>query len=285
MASGEPSTHIARWAGCNHMPKTMNYHSAYAELYQREGMSGESYDRSLANRFELTIFRLESAILKDIFRRLRSSDPEMAYLDYACGTGRIISLFGDLIRTKVGVDTSAGQLAIARQKAPDAEFLQGNVVTNPDLLGSRRFDLVTAFRLLLNLEPQNRAPILGALADRLAQDGYLVVDNHMNRHSVLGMAALFANKVLGIPKKPVMQPGRRGIISTMSEFEMRRVLAEAGLEAVEVHRIFVLPGHNHLQLLPTRWLVSVETLLSRVPGLNRMAKNQIYVCRRIQPPR
>lgn len=266
-------------------PKPINYQSAYAELYQRQEKSGESYDRSLANRFELTIYRLEHAILRDIFRRLRSSDPETAYLDYACGTGRIITLFGDLIRTKVGVDTSAGQLAIARQKAPDAEFLQGNVVTDPDLLGNRRFNLITAFRLLLNLEPQNRATILRALSYWLTQDGYLVVDNHMNRYSALGLAALFANKVLRIPKKPVMQPGRRGIISTMSEFEMRRVLTEAGLEAVEVHRIFVLPGHNRLQLLPTRWLVPVETLLSRVPGLSLLAKNQIYVCRRIQPAR
>ena len=266
-------------------PTTTDYQSTYTELYKRQEMSGESYDRSLANRFELSIYQMEHAILKDIFYRLRSSDPETAYLDYACGTGRIITLFGGLIRTKVGVDTSAGQLAIARQKAPDAEFLEGNVVTDPDLLGSRRFNLITAFRLLLNLEPQNRAPILRALADRLTQDGYLVVDNHMNRYSVLGLAALFANKVLRMPKKPVFPPGRRGIISTMSQSEMQKVLTDAGLEAVEVHRIFVLPGHNRLQLLPTRWLVPVETLFSRVPGLNRLAKNQIYVCRRIPPAR
>jgi ubiquinone/menaquinone biosynthesis C-methylase UbiE len=261
----------------------MAYTSAYTEHYQQQGTSGESYDRSLANRFELAIFRLEHVILRDLFRRLRSSDPNTRYLDFACGTGRIMAVFKGLIRTKVGVDTSAGQLAAAREKLPDAELIHGNVVANPELLGGRRFDFITSFRLLLNLEPENRVPILRALRGLLAPDGYLIVDNHMNRYSVLGLTALFAHKVLGVPKKPRVPPGRRGIISTMSEAEMRRALADAGLQVEEVHRIFVLPGHSGLQLLPTRWLVPVEAFLSRVPVANRLSKNQIYVCRAARP--
>lgn len=261
----------------------MAYSSAYTDHYQEQGESGESYDRSLANRFELAIFRLEHILLRDLFRRLRSSDPNTAYLDFACGTGRIIEVFKDLIRTKVGVDTSPGQLAVAHAKVPDAEFVQGNVVTDPGLLGSRKFNLITSFRLLLNLEPENRVPILKALRNLLAGDGYLIVDNHMNRHSILGLTALFAHKVLRVPKKPLVPPGRRGIISTMSESEMRVALAAAGLYVEEVHRIFVLPGHKAFQLLPTRWLVPVEAFLSRIPVANRVSKNQIYVCRRTQP--
>jgi SAM-dependent methyltransferase len=260
--------------------RSVSYTSAYTEHYQQQGTSGDSYDRSLANRFELAIFELENTILRDLFRRFRSSDPDTAYLDYACGTGRILAVFKDLIRTKTGMDTSAGQLSIARQKVPDAEFIEGNVVTDPGLLGSRRFSFITSFRLLLNLEPGNRAPILRALGNLLTPEGYLIVDNHMNRYSLLGLTALFAHKVLRVPKKPLVPPGRRGIISTLSESEMRRVLAEAGLEAVEVHRIFILPGHNQFQLLPTRWLVPVEAFLSRVPVVNWLSKNQIYVCRR-----
>jgi SAM-dependent methyltransferase len=261
----------------------MAYTSAYTDHYQDQGNSGEPYDRSLANRFELAIFRLEHVILRDLFRRLRLSDPNTAYLDFACGTGRIIEVFRDLIRTKVGVDTSAGQLAVARAKVPDAEFVHGNVVTEPGLLGGRQFNLITSFRLLLNLEPEHRVPILRALRELLTTDGYLIIDNHMNRHSILGLAALFAHKVLRVPKKPLAPPGRRGIISTMSESEMREAVAAAGLHVEAVHRIFVLPGHKTFQLLPTRWLVPLETFLSRIPVANRLSKNQIYVCRRTQP--
>ncbi len=263
----------------------MAYHSLYTEHYQQQSKSGESYDRSLANRFELAIFGLEHLILRDLFRRLRSSDPDTVYLDFACGTGRIMTVFKGQIRTKVGVDTSAWQLAVARERVPDAEFIQGNVVVNPELLGGRRFDLITSFRLLLNLEPENRVPILRALRQLLSPDGYLIVDNHMNRYSILGLVALFAHRVLRLPRKTCVRPGRRGITSTMSGAEMRRALAEGGLEIEEVHRIFVLPGHSALQLLPTRWLLPVEAFLSRVPLISRLSKNQIYVCRRTQPPR
>jgi ubiquinone/menaquinone biosynthesis C-methylase UbiE len=257
----------------------MAYSSAYADQYQNRHKSGESYDRSITNRFELAIFQLERAILRDLFRRLRSSNPDTAYLDFACGTGRILEVFRDLIQTKVGVDTSAGQLAIARAKVPDAELVHGNVVSNPALLGGRKFDLITSFRLLLNLEPENRVPILRALRDTLATGGHLIVDNHMNRHSILGLTALLAHKVLRMPRKPLVPPGRRGIISTMTESEMRQALAAAGLQVEEVHRIFLFPGHKNFQILPTRWLVALEALLSRIPVFSRLSKNQIYVCR------
>jgi SAM-dependent methyltransferase len=257
----------------------MGYRSVYAEHYQRAGASGTGYDRSLANPFELAIFELEQRHLRDLFGRLRGSDPDTRYLDFACGTGRILLVFRDLIRDKVGMDTSAGQLEIAGQKVPDAVLVHGNLVTEPDLLGDRRFDLITSFRLLLNLEPENRVPILRALRGRLAPGGHLIVDNHMNRYSALGLAALFAHKVLGMPRKPRVPPGRRGIISTMSEREMRRALTAAGLVVEEVRRLFVLPGHGALLLLPRRWLVPLEACLGRVPGVNRWSKNQIYVCR------
>jgi SAM-dependent methyltransferase len=251
--------------------------------YTKKGTSGLSYDRSIANRFELAIFQLEHGLLIDLFRRLRSSDPGTRYLDFACGTGRILAVFKDLIHSKVGIDTSSGQLELAGQKVPDAELICGNVVTNPELLGDRQFDFITSFRLLLNLEPENRVPILRALRDLLAPGGHLIVDNHMNRYSILGLMALAAHKVLRVPRKPFVPAGRRGIISTMSEREMRVALGAAGFQVHEVHRLFVFPGHKSLLLLPTRWLVALEARLSRLPVVNLLSKNQIYVCSVVQP--
>jgi SAM-dependent methyltransferase len=256
----------------------MTYTSAYTDHYKQKSTSGLSYDRSLANRFELAIFQLEHILLVDLFRRLRSSDPGTRYLDFACGTGRILAVFKDLIHSKVGIDTSPGQLELAHEKVPDAELVCGNVVTDPELLTGRQFDLITCFRLLLNLESENRIPILRALRDRLAPDGYLIIDNHMNRYSILGLIALLVHKVMRVPRKPLVPPGRRGIISTMSEREMRRTLAAAGFQVREVHRIFVFPGHKSLLLLPQRWLVPLEARLSRLPLVNLLSKNQIYVC-------
>ena len=74
----------------------MAYTSAYPEHYLKKGTSGQAYDRSLANRFELAIFQLEHVFLLDLFQRLRSSDPATRYLDFACGTGRILTVFKDV---------------------------------------------------------------------------------------------------------------------------------------------------------------------------------------------
>jgi 2-polyprenyl-3-methyl-5-hydroxy-6-metoxy-1,4-benzoquinol methylase len=188
-------------------------------------------------------------------------------------------VFRDSIAFRTGVDTSAEQLAIARRKDPDATLVCGNVVTDPNLLGGQRFDLITCFRLFLNLEPEHRVPILKRLRELLAPGGRLIVDNHMNRYSALGLTAWFAHRVLGRPRKPLVPPGRRGIISTMSEREMREALNAAGFEVDEVIRMSVLPGHGAFILLPEPLLLAVERLLTRLPLINRAAKNQVFVCR------
>jgi SAM-dependent methyltransferase len=257
----------------------MTYRSVYAEHYQRAETSGTIYDRTVGNRFELAIYRLEQSLLQTLFAGRFHASRATRYLDFACGTGRILGVFRELVDTRVGIDTSPGQLAAARAKDPGAELILGNLVTHPDLLAGRQFDLITCFRLVLNLEPENRLPILRRLRELLAPGGRLVVDNHMNRYSVLGLGALLAHRVLGMPKKPDVPPGRRGIISTLTERDLRRTLAEAGLEVEEVLRFFVLPGHGSFTLLPERWLVPLERRLSRVPLLKRFSKNQIFVCR------
>lgn len=262
-------------------PAARSYSSAYMERYLGEETSGRSYDRSVENRFELAIFQLERTLLQDLFRRLFHSRPDTRYLDFACGTGRILCVFRDRVRHRTGIDTSSGQLQAVRQKDPDAVLICGNVVTEPVLLRGREFDLITCFRLLLNLEPENRLPILRAIRDLLAPGGHLIVNNHMNRYSILGLMALFAHRVLRIPRKPRVPPGRRGISSTMSEREMRGALEAAGLEVEEVFRMAVLPGHGSCLTLPESWLLPIERILSRTPLVNRLGKNQVFVCRRV----
>jgi hypothetical protein len=36
-------------------------------------------------------------------------------------------------------------------------------------------------------------------------------------------------------------------------------------------------------VLPARWLVAVEAVLGRIPPVNRLSKNQIYLCRATAP--
>ncbi len=252
--------------------------SNYAESYLRPESSGAAYDRGVGNRFELAIHEMERRILSEIHERHFRSDPDIRYLDFACGTGRILAVFADRIRRKVGIDTSTGQIASARKKVPDADLIVGNILTDPGIARDKDFQLVTCFRLFLNLEPELRLPILRQLYRVLDDDGYLVADNHMNRYSVLGLAAFFTRKVLRFPRKADAAPGQRGIIGTMSEFEFKKILRQAGFEVKRIYRLSILPGHGPIVLLPVKWLLWVERRLSRVPLLNLLSKNQIYAC-------
>lgn len=255
-----------------------NYHSPYTGSYLRHGAAGLDYDKRLSNTFELSIFDLEKTILRHIYESLLGSRSQNTYLDYACGTGRILALFSNRIKAKVGIDTSPAQVEHAKRKLPDTEFLIGNIVTNPECLGKRRFTFITCFRLFLNLEKANRVPTLKQLHKHLEDDGYLVIDNHMNRYSVLGMMALLARHVLRYPPKSLAPARTRGIIGTMSEREVRAALAEAGFRVKEVFRFFLLPGHKSFVLLPRAILVPTEEFLSTIPFLNLFSKNQIFLC-------
>lgn len=254
-----------------------HYESPYRDSYFREGAAGQAYDEGISNPFELTIFDLEKKYLHQIYSTWLSGKANPAYLDYAAGTGRILALFRDRTTLKFAVDTCPAQLESARSKVPDATFIVDDIVTNPACLPIR-FDLITCFRLFVNLEKANRLPILQALANLLNDDGILVVDNHMNRYSILGLIALFMRKCLGYKDKSLAHPGGKTIAGTMSENEMRQLLKDAGFVIRRTYRFMVLPGYKDYRPLPSHLLVRVEQLLAMMPGLNLMGKNQIFVC-------
>jgi SAM-dependent methyltransferase len=255
------------------------YQSPYAASYLRREAAGEAYDRGISNKFELAIFDLELRSHERIYRRCLASKESISYLDYAAGTGRILQFFADKTSVKYAVDTSPLQLERARSKVPDATFVVDNVVTNPACL-PLQFDLITCFRLMLNLEEHNRAPLLQALMRCLKDDGILIVDNHLNRHSILGWTAFFMRACLGYREKGSAAPGERRVANTLSESAVRELLEGAGLQVCQIERFMILPGHKSWILLPRPWLVALEQMLAKAPGLNRLGKNQIFVCRK-----
>jgi|GEM_PF-2827941 len=256
------------------------YKSDYTASYYKDKRAGVHYDKGISNRFELLLFELEKRVLFKQVEEIEKVLPSISYLDFACGTGRIIALFDGDFDKALGVDTNPTQLEVARQKAAHASFIEGNIVTDPGLIADGSVNLITSFRLMLNLEPDNRGVILRELHRTLSDGGYLIVDNHMNRYSFLGLIALFMRKVLRYPDKSNLQPGQKGIINTMTERQMRRLLKMSGFELLQVARCGILPGHKSFCLLPEKLLIPVESFLSRIPVVNLLSKNQIFLCKK-----
>ena len=101
-----------------------------------------------------------------------ASLPPVRTLDVACGTGFLTRhLRGDV----VGLDQSARMLAVARERAPAATFVQGDGLALP--FADREFDRVFTSYFYCHLEEEERVRFL-AEARRVAPELVVVGSRH-----------------------------------------------------------------------------------------------------------
>ncbi len=235
----------------------------------RHKARGCDYDETFSpelHPYRAMMWRLEQRALSGILRDHLASG-KATLLDFACGTGRILVHFRGQVAKATGVDVSSSMMEVARKGVPEAELIEADL-TKEDVLGERRFDLITAFRFFPNAEPELRRSVLLVLARHLAPQGLLVFNNHKNRNSLARrLSRLFGREV------------QRG---TMSHAEVEALLGLAGLRIVKAIPLGSLPVSDRHLLLPVGLLERLERWLSGVPPLAALAQNVIYVCAR--PP-
>lgn len=204
--------------------------------------------------------RVLEAFLREYF-----DGREIRLLDFACGSGRLTSFLEDRVTTSVGVDVSPSMLEVARDKLNRTELIEANLIEE-DVLEGRKFDLITAFRFFLNAEPALRKGALAVLASHLAEDGYLVINNHRNRSSPLVLARLLYHRMT------------RGTCNFMSMAEMKRLVEGAGLVIERVYPVgvFSVPrftlseDRNH----------KLDDFVLRRRYLSFFCESPIVICRR-----
>ncbi len=186
------------------------------------------------------------------------------YLDFACGTGRIIQFMKGRVDTCTGIDVSESMLNECRQKLPDDEIIQADI-TRDNVLGERVFDLITAFRFFPNAQNSLRREAGKALAKHLAPDGLFVFNNHRTASSTLFTLGRMV----------------KNDIPSMSNAEVDRLVASAGLEIVDVFPIGVLPGYdNHPMILPSFIHKSADWVANACGVGRALCQDIIYVCRK-----
>ena len=228
----------------------------------------KDYDAKLfaPGSFDAAIWERERQLLDRIVQehvRRRES-----YLDFACGTARVLSHVERHFRTSVGLDISPTMLQVARERTHTATLVQGDATTDPRVLGGRRFDFVTAFRFFLNAQPPLRDAAMAFLASTL-QDGNsrLLFNVHGNRYSTRALVAAKAKIT-------------REQFSSMSVGQTIALAARHGLEVVEWYGIGSY-DKALLRILPLsawRW----AELKAALP--KRFAVYLYFLCRRAQSP-
>lgn len=206
---------------------------------------------------------VERPYLQQLFERLRDQGMRR-YADLACGTGRVLAVGAAVFPEATGFDVSDSMLAVAATEVPAARLVTADVT---ELDAAERFDVLTAFRLLLNAEDEVRTKSIAAAAAHLAPGGVLIVNTHTQPWSPLGLTKI----VRSIGPTPWR---------TLSGPRLARMMRDAGLVVDEMRYYGLLPrpGRRYPGWY-RRWHERIET--RQVPRWARpFAQSVILVARR-----
>lgn len=228
----------------------------------------KDYDAKLFSpgSFDAAIWEREQQLLDRI---VQGHVRRESYLDFACGTGRVLSYCEPHFQSAAGLDISETMLAVARSRVRSAALVHGDATGNCALLGGRRFDFITAFRFFLNAQPSLRDEAMSFLASALQDsDSRLLFNVHGNRRSTRAVVAAKAALT-----------GEQ--FASMSVRESMDLATRHGLEVVEWYGI----GSYDKALLRVLPLRAWRWAERQAPLPKRFAVYLYFLCRRRDEPR
>ena len=212
------------------------------------------------------VWAWEQQILEQILKSYYSGR-ESHLLDFACGTGRIIGFMEEKVTTATGVDISESMLQISKKRLLKSDLILGDL-TRQNILGNRRFNMITAFRFFLNAQPSLRKEALKAMAEYLTDDGLLVFNIHMQRCSIMHIVLCGWS---------FLRYGRNNE-RCLSIRQIRSMVDEAGFRITKIFHWGLLPATDNHMPVPPWLLVRFENWASRYRLLRPLAQNIIIVC-------
>jgi SAM-dependent methyltransferase len=235
----------------------------YRESHLDPEKGGTYHARFFDKPHTRMVWELEKRVLADIMASFYI-DSEVTHLDFACGTGRILSHLENRASVSVGVDISPSMLEVARQNNKKALILEADLTRN-DVLGDKKFNLITAFRFFSNAQPELRKQAMRVIKDHLEDNGYLVFNNHKNPRSVKARAASFV---------------KRQKYEGMSIREVKSLMAEFDMDIIDIYHLCAVPATDKYLLLPVFLLRPLEVFLSRLSIFRDLSEYLIFVCRK-----
>jgi ArsR family transcriptional regulator len=187
---------------------------------QRAQVAEEYFRRNAKNWDDLRGEHIDDDDVDARLKRRSLSAPVRDLLDIGTGTGRVLRLVGDEVRSAVGVDNSREMLAIARSYL-DQDTLRNCQVRHGDMyrlpFPAHRFDAVTANMLMHYAD--NPGEMVREAARVLRPGGRLVVVDFAT-HDLTDLRERHAHRWLGF-----------------SDSDVERLFKKAGLELQNVERI------------------------------------------------
>lgn len=162
---------------------------------------GANYSKSFDDLpYRKMIWKWEQEKLSEIMDKYLGKNTEIRYLDFACGTGRILGYLEARVRVyeAIGVDFSESMINIARNKTKRSKLYIVDL-TREDIFTPGTFNLITAFRFFLNAQWELKDKVIRQLANLLSSSphGYLVFNVHLTAGSSQEMLKRACAKICG----------------------------------------------------------------------------------------
>ena len=217
------------------------------------------------------LWEVEKEFLADIITRYREKHDHIDYLDFASGTGRVISFMEDKVDSARGIEISDSMAAIAREKLSNGEIVVKDITADDDEIEAK-YDVITTFRFILNAEPTLRLKAMQGLVNRLKnENSILIFNNH---------GAMFSHKFLLWPYHKLRSIGKGW--ETEGNYlrggQVKQLAKQLGLEIEEVHGCGVLSA-KAIRLMSYDKAQSMEKKIARGALLPKLGVNQLYVAR------
>ena len=244
----------------------------YREYFQSEESAieydEESYD---ADTYAAILWEIEQSVLISQILRMEENKQRIRYLDFACGTGRIVSLLEQYVDKSCGIDISPFMIEQARKKINKTSLFVGDLTTDGFLIDGT-FELITVFRFVLNAQIELRDRALRILSGRLTDENSILIFNiHTNKYSYAFLSyifhKLFGSSANGDEKK------------YLSLWEGKKIAKRANLEVIKVNGLGFVSGKFY-RIFPRTLLLAIEAQLARIPLINCLGTDLIFICKK-----
>ena len=231
----------------------------------------EEYDNAVyrAGSVHDLLWKIEFAILSSLVDELCRYSKRVDYLDFACGTGRILASLEHRVDSATGIDVSDAMLLRARDRVANARLYCRDITCEDTI--EAQYDLITSFRFLTNAEPTLRAKALRALAKRLRnRQSALIINIHANPLSYKSLMVplhYLRHKVLGAQRQ-----------QNLTRYRVKREIEDAGLRVERVIGLGFV-SDKIVRMGGFRFWLWLEGKMAGLPVVDRLGVNQVFVCR------
>jgi SAM-dependent methyltransferase len=240
------------------------------ESYRTSHMTkGPDYEERFSTySFRRMSWRWERKVLNQIVGLVNKEERRGDYLDFACGTGRILAHLEERFDAAVGIDISPKMLDVATKRLRKARLILGDF-NETHLLAGERFDFVTAFRFFANAEPALRRQAIEKIYGLTRSKGFFVFNNHRNCTSLTFRLLRLKARVQG-----------RAPTSCLDAEEVLSLCRDRGFQLVKHYQWGVIPGHENWTLFPAWVQYPIESVIASARILRSLATYEIFVCQK-----